>query len=96
MKHERRRPIAPVADEDDARYLSGWRRLFRFSDKSRKKQYLSLMTRLRSRFRILPDSHPFALRRLSWSETVKWTNGFFAADLKMPKHYFFNGIFSRE
>lgn len=39
---------------EDTRSLCGWRRLLRFSRKPRRQQYLSLMTRLRSRFRTMP------------------------------------------
>jgi FkbM family methyltransferase len=44
----------PPDTNADTHELSGWRRLLRFSRKPRRQQYLSLMTRLRSRFRMLP------------------------------------------
>ena len=45
---------SPPNDSADPGYLSGWRRLLRFSRKPWKRQYLSVMARLQSRFRSLP------------------------------------------
>jgi FkbM family methyltransferase len=57
-------PHMPPTDSADPGYLSGWRRLLRFSRKPWKHQYLSIMTRLQSRFRSLPI--PIRLSRGAW------------------------------
>jgi FkbM family methyltransferase len=54
----------PQTDSADPGYLSGWRRLLRFSRRPWKQQYLSVMFRLQSRFHSLPI--PIRLSSGAW------------------------------